>query len=347
MDLHQHWTMDVALKPFFRGSVLEKPQASDYSSRLKSRIDGEALEKSGLRVVGVALYINPFWGEPLSQLESQINILQAFTKKFPQWHWVETPAQAREVLERGEKVFFTTWENSSSLEFFPDPELTLKKAKIVAITLQHFTDYKKKIGSNPPQKGLWTLLEFIFNFIWPNHPQGLKPLGQDWMKRILSKSYWLDLSHMSPEAIDQFLQDYPEDYPWLWSHGPLAKDYGTTRGLSSHHLELLSKREGVFGLIASDQMLGTSASPCGGESLFLERWKVLEEKFKKTPVLLTLGSDMNAPLQTMSPSQCGGLLLHEGLVTAQHLEPLIKLQQEDSLSRFLKLWSRLGLHKEN
>ena len=76
VDLHSHLAMEKMLSPVFKGQLLEKAQATDWKSRFKSRADFESLEKSGLKIVVVAISIHTLWGDPEKQIDEQVLLLK-------------------------------------------------------------------------------------------------------------------------------------------------------------------------------------------------------------------------------------------------------------------------------
>ena len=344
VDLHMHLTMDVALSPFYSGSLNDKAPATSWSSRLKSRIDFEKLEASELQLVVAAIYINPAWGDVEKQFDDQINILTKFTSLHPRWKIIREPTEATTELAKGNKVILLSLEGAW---FFHDQALfdkLMQKYPIRIVTPLHFSDFSRKIGRPAKQKGVFAPIQALLDFFIPYKYSALSPEGEQLFKYLIDHKIWIDLSHSSEQVINYFLQTRPQGYPLLMTHTVLKKYYGSDRGVDEKILALIAKEGGVLGLLPSTEMLTNTPvqeGDCIKGDPFIVQWN---ETIEKATLKNTyLGSDLNSPIPGLPPvngkEKCP--ILPDGLRTAADLKSLGEIQDKDAATNFINQWQRV------
>lgn len=339
-----HLTMDVALSPFYSGTLNEKAPATSWKSRLKSRIDFEKLEASELQLIVAVIYINPGWGKVEEQFDQQMEELNKFISLHPQWKIAKEPAEAEAELKKGNKVFLLSLEGAW---FYEDPELfnkMIEKYPIRIVTPLHFSDFYRKIGRSAKQIGAFAPIQALLDFFHPYKFRALSPEGEKLFQTLIQKKIWIDLSHSSEEVIDDFIKNRPQNYPLLMTHTVLKKYYGSDRGVDEKVLKLIGEEGGVIGLLPSTEMLVNTPvqkDDCTKGNLFLVQWN---ETLALTSLKnIYLGSDLNAPIPGLPPvsedKKCD--VLPEGLRTAADLKTLGNLEDKEAATNFITQWRRV------
>jgi microsomal dipeptidase-like Zn-dependent dipeptidase len=339
VDLHMHLTIDVPLSPFYSGGLNETARAQDWNSRLKSKLDYETLEKSGLHLIVAVIYINPIWGDIEKQFDRQMEEIQKFCELHPQWKIVKEPHEAQEEIKKGHKVFVISSEGGW---FFKEKALfdkLMQKYHVRIVTPLHFSDLGRRIGKAAKQKGLFSPVQAILDFFSSNKYESLTPMGEDLFQYLLDRKIWIDLSHSSQPVIEHFLKIRPKAYPILMTHTVMKKYYGTERGIDDSLLKLIGEENGAVGLLPSAEMLTgtpTKDSSCEEESAYLVQWKEVTAMAGAKNVFL--GSDLNSPIQGLPPAKAGCPVFAEGLITAADLKTLATVQDKEAVGNFLKEW---------
>lgn len=346
VDLHMHLTMDVALAPFYKGSLNDTAAATSWESRLKSRIDFEQLEKSQLQLIVAVIYINPVWGDIEKQFEEQINNLKKYTELHPTWKIVQSPEQAQIEISKKNKIIILSLEGAW---FFLEPILfdrLISKHRISIVTPLHFSDFSRKIGKSAEQRGLFAPLQDILDFFKPFKFKALSPEGEKLFQYLIHKKIWIDLSHSSEQVVDYFFEIRPANYPLLMTHTVLKKYYGTDRGINEKILHIVKSEGGVIGLLPSIEMLTKTpikVGDCIQGNPFLVQWNELVSFVGLNNVYL--GSDMNSPIPGIPPiggnSKCP--ILPDGLRTAADLKTLAEIQDKNAIFHFLEKWKQMKM----
>lgn len=343
IDLHMHLTMEVPLKGVFSGHLLGKTVSQDTTSRFKSRIDFDSLNESGLRVIIAAVVVNPLWGDPTHQIEEQIQLLREFCAKHPRWTVATEPDDVLRETAKGNKVFLLSLEGVWTLKDKASFERLLDRHPIRFVTPFHFTDLHANIGKSARQRGFAGWVQAFLQLFKRSPPEAISPLGRDLLNVMFDRGIWIDLSHAPNEFIEHFLKTRPKGYPILVTHTILAKYYATDRGLSENLVTRLKEEPGAVGLIPSMEMLvGTPLAnkDCGQGAAFISQWDELVTAIGKHKVYL--GSDLNAPLPTISPTpstpNCPTPFLRNGLITARDLREIGALEDRNSINNFVQMW---------
>lgn len=338
VDLHMHLTIDVPLSPFYAGELNSPARATDWNSRLKSRIDFDSLEKSDLNLVVAVIYVNPVWGGIESQFAGQMTELQKFCELHPHWKIVSEPSEAADEIKKGHKVFVLSSEGGWFFKYKDTFARLMDKYPVRIVTPLHFSDLMRTVGRPATQKGLFGPIQAILDFF--NSNTGLTPIGKDLFQYLLDKKIWIDLSHSSAPIIEQFVKDRPAGYPILMTHTMLAKYYGTDRGIEDSLLKIIGNENGAVGLLPSTEMLtGTplKEGDCEAGNPYVVQWKEMVAAAGLKNVYL--GSDLNSPVKGLPAVKSDCAVLPKGLTTAADLKTLGEMQDKDAVANFLREWS--------
>ncbi|HEX8821390.1 MAG TPA: membrane dipeptidase [Archangium sp.] len=141
-DLHVHVTMRAALRPLFQGEPGEGLLAGSHAERLVNQVDPAALRRAGVRLVLATVWPpvatrpgRSALGEALHQLEE----LEDFARRSPDFVLARSVAEAREELARGELVLIPAIEGGEGIRRVEDVD-RLHAAGARSITLVHFFD---------------------------------------------------------------------------------------------------------------------------------------------------------------------------------------------------------------
>src|SRR5262245_41781295 len=104
VDLHAHLYMSEGAGVLFSGCLRSELRASSCKGRLSSRVNADDLDRSGARIVVVALYTHPFFrGSQRDQLRRQIAEAQWFVSQKPEWRICLSAKEAMAFLEIGQR----------------------------------------------------------------------------------------------------------------------------------------------------------------------------------------------------------------------------------------------------
>ncbi len=343
VDLHMHLTMEVPLSPFFTGSLLEKAKATSWQSRLESRADAASLNESGVDLVVTSFIANPLWGDPEVQLEQQMNLLNEFIARNPQWKIATEPDQVKNLLAEKNKVIILSMEGAFIYKnriFF---EKVLDKYSIRIVTPMHFTDVTEVIGKPAKQAGFLGHLQDFFSFFF-GHQTLVSKEGEELINLLFEKKIWIDLSHSSENLIESFLKMRPPGYPILITHSVLQKYYGTDRGTNTKILDLIEKEGGILGLLPSADMLmrtPVNQETCGQNSEFLVQWNEIKSQIGIEK--LFVGSDLNSPIPSLPPTPliCPEYPVSKGWSTAADLKSFYDLESTTAAEVFVNTWKKV------
>lgn len=144
------------------------------------------------------------------------------------------------------------------------------------------------------------------------NPNGLTERGIRLIEDLARRGVWIDLSHASDAAQKQILpilEKYGQ--PPLYTHTILRSAFRGERGISPEELKIVRDRDGLLGILPSDDMLeGTKVDArfcpascndrcAGGLAAFLTQFS--EAQNATSPSQVLLGSDVDAPLNFLRP----------------------------------------------
>ncbi|MEM9693747.1 MAG: membrane dipeptidase, partial [Myxococcota bacterium] len=371
IDLHAHVFMKPGLGWLFRGSF-DQRTATRFDQRLHARIDAESLDQSKLDLVVVALFAHPaFCIDVRACVWEQIERARRFVARHPDWAIATDPAQAMRLHQQGKRLLVLSLEGAASvLESERDLERFIDEGGIRIVTLLHLTD--DRYGGAATMAGFQyvanplgvadRLLDPAAPSLDRNH-RGLTPLGRVLAAKLIERGVWLDLTHASDRALAT-LQPWLDrsGQPPLFTHVSLRRDRPMERALSESALAFVAARDGVIGLLPSDDAFETERKPappcppgCGpeqcrrGVSPLLRAYRELQQAGVRA---VHIGSDFNGGMRHLGAScgVTGALALPSGffhpgqfpdLARAFGQLGLTRPPAEISFRRFVERWERV------
>ncbi len=328
VDLHAHLFLYEGVGLDWRGTFTSPLRSTQWSDRLSSRVNADALESSGARIVVVALYSHPlFIGSQRESIRRQIRAVREFLKDHIAWNLVRTPEEARNALARGKRCLILSIEGASGvLETDADLREFVDEAGVRIVTLLHFTD--DAFGGTAFLPGVLAISSpfalvrsLLFRHSDPSgirvNDLGLTDRGRELALKLIQRGVWIDLSHASDRAVEDLLPIFHRSQlPLLYTHTMLRDTYQAERGISAKGLEQVKRSGGIVGLLPSEDMIRNTQVPpelcpaacaaeCGAKSgiglpALLTQYRHIGQVIGFDSI--TLGSDINAPIQFMRPS---------------------------------------------
>lgn len=371
LELHSHLFMDESMGIFFRGSFNGRLRGS-WKSRFSSQINPQALERSGIGVLVVALYALP--GAEFSlrnSIRRQIQDAENFVHDYPDWIIAHGPTEASRALAAGRRVLVLSLESAHGvLDNEADIHEFVDEKGIRIVTFMHLMD--NDLGGVAYLRGYHVfsdVFSWIFGVFHMKHedgirvnPKGLTAEGRDVLERLITHHVWIDLSHSSDETKAQVVPIVQAaGQPLLYTHAPLRKYYGAERGITQEQILQVKESGGMIGVVPSEDMLaGTHVEPrfCGeGCSVPCDfGLPALAQQYAEavdwigSPDRVAMGSDFNGGIPHLKPG-CGGVgtkgLWNIGQVPQvwQGLKALgapVPDSPKGTIETFLQAWSRVS-----
>jgi microsomal dipeptidase-like Zn-dependent dipeptidase len=366
IELHAHLFMKEGMTWFFRGSFDGPLRATTWQDGLSSQANPATMDQSGLDVVVVSLYANPFFTLSLrDSVRKQIAVAHRFVTEHPNWIIAKHPDQAKAALAAGKKVLILSLEGTSGiLENEEDYQEFIDRDGVRIVTLLHLTD--DHLG------GVAFLLSFrawasplaaLNSLIHPHrdtdgnklNPQGLTEEGRKVARELIKRKVWIDLAHSSDASQKDLVPLLLEGHqPHLFTHTALRKYHHAERGINAEQLALVRETGGFVGIMPSEMMLKSTppTGPCSGSvhalaTQFREFSSVLGQKS------ISMGSDFNGGISHLKSSCNTGTdldrngfwnigqtpALWQALKSLKVWEP--QPAGQDSTARFLETWAKL------
>ncbi|NBU21460.1 hypothetical protein EBS43_08675 [bacterium] len=322
VELHAHLFMKQGMSWLFKGDFNDPLQAQDWTSRLSSQVNAEAMARSQLDLIVVTLYAHPLLTLSLrDSIRNQLQKLNDFLKQHPQWALAKDPFQAQKALSEGRKILVLALEGGSGiLETQEDLREFIDDQGIRIVTYLHLTD--DHWGGVAFLKGVqawaspWAYLLSLFRMNFQDlesgkrivvNKNGLTPLGKERLKQLLHHHVWIDFAHSSDASQEEMRSLLPDsEYPLLYTHTVLRRFFGAERGISDTQLKAVAQSRGFIGLMPSEEMLrGTTTRfqhPECREGIF-----ALASQFQVASSILgessvALGSDYNGGITHLKPT---------------------------------------------
>ncbi len=241
-DLHVHVTMREALRPFFQGEPGDGVLAGSHEDRLVNQVDAAAFRRAGVRLILATVWPPPATrpgrsalGEALHQLEE----LEAFTRRSPDFVLARSVEEARRELARGELVLLPAVEGGEGIRRVEDVD-RLYAAGARSITLVHFFD-NPLAGAADDQFGA------AVGALTRGRDGGLTPLGVEAVRRMVRLGILIDVAHASDRTIEDVLAiTGPAGVPILYSH--TGTGWAETRCLSTPLAQRIAADGGLIGI---------------------------------------------------------------------------------------------------
>ncbi len=315
VDLHAHLFMHEGAGVDWLGSFAGPITSTGWEDKLHSRVNSETLSVSGHSIVVVALYTHPlFRGSIEESMERQLQEAQRFVGTNPDWALAKSCRQARELLKSGKRVLLLSIEGASRNLDTPEAiQRWIDREGISIVAPLHFTnDWIGGPSLLPGIRGLVEPMGWLRAWFHSRgeddvlrNPRGLTTRGRDLIEVLVQRKIWIDLSHASEAALEPI---YPildgAAQPALHTHTMLRRHYPGERGLSEKQIGEAAARNGVIGLIPSEDQMGNARRKnpgCrSGLDAYVEQLKFVASRMKSRSV--AMGSDVNAPLDFLGPS---------------------------------------------
>ncbi|HSP78269.1 MAG TPA: membrane dipeptidase [Myxococcaceae bacterium] len=337
-DLHVHVSMRAALRPFFQGEPGDEVLAGSHAAFLVNQVEPEALRRAGVRLILATVWPPPdirpgrsALGEALHQLEE----LEAFTRRHPEFVLARSVAQARQELARGRLVLFPAVEGAEGIRRVEDVDL-LYAAGARSITLVHFVD--NALGDAADDQ-FGALVGRLAN----GRDGGLTPLGAAAVRRMMQLGILIDVAHASDRTIEDVLAlTEPAGVPVIYSH--TGAGWAEARCLSAPLARRIGAGGGLIGIglfrsfqevPLAERWEGFQPGTCDDE---VAHW--LHYVREAGPEAVLLGSDFNSVILRARPGgACEHGLRHTGDLPALFaaLEAHGVPHLDDSGSRLLRV----------
>lgn len=304
---------------------------------------------------------------------------------------VRNANEARSIIQSGKTAIVLSLEGAwGHLESTEDFNKWVNERGLAIVTPVHLTP--DELGGNALMSTIISLANSTFDFIasvWQSRglclktfcksTEGFSPAGVKLVDELMNRKVWIDFSHANEIEVNSLLPKLEKNnLPLIATHTQLRDFYPVERGLGNAEINYIRKHDGIIGLIPSQQMIPAAMKQAHDEALITHP----EEKdaasaakglscisslnvFKKTvayaiatlgaPERVALASDINAPLDGLSPA-CGDVLkLDEsmrdlylrGYYTYSQWNTLVRFTSPEenwsdrNLEHFLTLWERV------
>ena len=362
VDLHAHLFFydgtGLPLIEKFSGSLAVK----SWNKRIGSKVNLASLNASGASIVVAALYAHPlFLVSERESIRRQLVAADNLLRADPTWGLAKNAREARVLLGKGRKVLVLALEGASGiLESEEDLKEFLDLRGISIVTPLHFMDDDWGGAAFLPGAAvLASPFAWLRSLLSPTrdaegvrlNPQGLTVRGRWLTQALLKRQVWVDLAHSSDATQKDILA--LSGQPILYTHTMLRRYYRAERGISLTQLAQVQRHGGFVGLLPSEDMLaGTEVTPAfcqkacpsceGGVPALLQQYSEIASQVGASSV--SLGSDINAPLQLLKP-ECGQALGFNEYGDLARLFAILETRggysAQTAQERFLTLWSKV------
>jgi microsomal dipeptidase-like Zn-dependent dipeptidase len=374
VDLHAHLFFYEGMGTSLLGGFRKELGNETWDNFIFPKVNEATLQKSGSRIVVVALYAHPlFLVSERESIRRQIQAAEDFVSTHPAWMIARSAEEASSMISQGKRVLIFSLEGASGvLETEADLAEFIDRRGIRIVTPVHFTD--DRIGGACFMPGLeivtnpWAALKSLKS---PHHdslgvrtnPTGLRPDGHWLVESLLKRGVWIDLSHTSDATYRDLVPLLRlARQPLLYTHTVLRAHFRAERGITPERLDRVRMTQGIVGVLPSDDMLSdTEAEPiycpsvCAGACnrgipVFLTQYSEIAGHLGDSASVM-IGSDINAPLRFLGPAcpaeaqQSGTGLANYGqlieLWQALRKVDLISADPDTWTNRFLYVWSQV------
>lgn len=368
VELHAHLFMKEGLGWLFRGDFDDPIQATSWSDRLSSKANPETLDASGNGVVVISLFAHPIYAADMRQsVRRQLGQARAFVARHPGWEIATSAQQARELLQRGIRVFVLSLEGASGvLESEDDLREFIDEGGIRIVAPLHLVDDRfggaamldgEQYSANP--------LSVVDQLLAPHghsieqNRRGLTPTGRRLVVELLGRGVWIDLTHSSDAALAELVPMVrAAGQPLLVTHTSLRRHRSAERALSEELLREIGASRGVVGLLPSNgafQRIQVDARFCGCEACPTDSVAAFAQMAAEVGAVVgrdawTLGSDWNGGMRHLPPACGTGTSLdRDGLVHMGQTRELwdtlvakgVASSRRATLAHFLAAWQRV------
>ncbi len=308
VDLHVHLFMEAGIPRLFHGSFYSPLQATSWKNRFSSQVNEETLEQSNIGLLVVALYAHPLLTLYRKKaIHQQIDLVEAFIEKHPQWILARTPNDAENAYNHGKRILIFSLEGIKGvLETEKDVDVFIRKRGISIVTFMHLTN--NDFGGAALLHGtqmihsprFWLASQFMNEYAQgvKINAKGLTEKGKNLLTLLLKQKVWIDLSHASDNTQKQIIPLLQRvNQPLLYTHLGIRSYCHSERGLTSWQLNAIKNSQGMLGLLPSRELLLNNPDAF---LLFAKEYREVSTLIG--PERTVIGSDLNGPLQRIPPT---------------------------------------------
>jgi microsomal dipeptidase-like Zn-dependent dipeptidase len=265
MDLQTHVTMHTAY-PFFGDSLQSTDEATikklTHKHQLKNVIFPELMaNNSGSRILingAITLDLSSKREKLIPNILNQIKAINDFARKNSDSFIVaKTPAEVRKAIhETNKTVIIHSIEGAKGLLNSQEDAYFWAQQGVAFMTLIHlFDDEFGSSAVNPgAMGGMMNLRGTIRNTFHPNRKAGLTEHGKKAIKWLARAGIMTDLSHMSPDAVDDALEIFKElKLPPLVTHSLFDPIHHNKRSLTRKQLLTIYELGGLYSMPISGE----------------------------------------------------------------------------------------------
>lgn len=386
LDLHAHLDLKPGVGHLLRGSFSVPPLSLEWDTKFATKASSHSLNALETPPLIVAsLYGHPYFsvtevGDSLwdnlihfnardnvrRAIELEYRTIVAFTESHPQYAIAKTPIEAENLIADKRIPIVLSIEGAyGALETEADLKTWVDERGVAIVTPFHLTgDHFGGAAMLPGLYGFAAAPLAWFRAMllsggscvstYCKSPAGLTNDGRELIDRLLRHRVWIDLSHANDLEVGELLPILAaRGQPVLVTHTEPRDIYPAERGLSAELMNAINERDGLIGLLPTDDMVRRSWKPGPCFSSLTEFRETVRQMISRLgPERVALASDINAPVTGLSPvcQLSPGQLTHEleerGFYTysqwntlAQYVSP-DPSWHEKSLRHFLELWKK-------
>lgn len=288
-------------------------------------------------------------------------------------------SEARAILKSKRTVIVLSLEGAwATLDSPEDYQRWIEERGLAIVTPVHLTP--DSLGGNALMTIIVSLFNSTFDFIksaWSTRGECLKTFcksvegftseGNAVVDELMKRKVWIDLAHANDIEVESLIKKHEaQKLPILITHTQLREFYPVERGLGNQEINYIRKNDGIIGLLPSQYMMPAALKKAELEQTDKNKQNKAAcisglDVFKTTvdyaiatlgaPERVTLSSDVNAPLDGLSPA-CGehpeqNELLQKGFYTYSQWNAVTKYVSPEkawadrSLEHFLTLWDKV------
>ena len=379
LDLHAHLDLKPGVGPLLRGDFKSPPVAYEWNSRLSTKAaESTLLHFKTPRLIVVSFYSHPILSDVRQGADEEYSHILKFTRDHADHYAIAKNAkEAQTLLASGKSVFVLSIEGAADLlETEEDFKKWIDQRGVAIVTPFHLTEDHFG-GTALMGEGFIGFVNSPLDFLrslWVSGGSciksickstiGIKPDGRILIDRLIQRKVWIDLAHSNDIEVQDILRDYERlKLPVLVTHTEVREVLLAERASAPQVWEYLAQNDGahdgIVGLLPTSDMIREDLGGLKGEPCYssLEAFKrvVLNQAKKYGEEHITLGSDINAPINGLSPS-CARTIGAAGAHSALEVDGYYSYSQWDELENyvspssnwnessrkhFLKLWERV------
>ncbi len=389
IDLHAHLNMKPGMGWLIKGTFAEEPLAKDWSSSHSTKASSKSFTDAKgplAQIVVISLYGHPVLSvtqvKKASMFDSKSVVDEALDLEYAEiMNWINAnpermglarnATEAATLLAAHKTAFILSLEGAyGSLETESGFKKWIDERGVAIVTPFHLTeDHFSGVALEGGFHALNSPFEFFASALMSNlmclktcckGTVGVKPDGTELIEKLITRNVWIDVAHQNELDLRSVLPTLADaNLPLLVTHTQLRKFFTAERGLGDAEMDYIYKHDGIVGLIPTEFMIDQWPDPrCkSGMDTFRETVRFASKALG--PQRVTLGSDINAPLNGLSPSCAPSLnpdpftadIAKSGFYTysqwselAHYVAPEpLKFDEwnQKTVGHFLELWKRV------